>query len=493
MADYYFDGDAADASGDGSSGSPWQRLSNISTANAGDTCYLRGTFTYTNQGNSNNLLVPRAGGGTYDAPITIIGNDDSWSGGVHAILDGEDTSFKCVSNTSDNYVHYTGLDVRNTGGGIGIGINIELSTGCVVRDCKGSGNRFDTIKIKNSDDCKVLDCTVQGDGDEGRGIAVSGAGGGADACLRNQISNCSVKGFGLRGITVSGDETTKPQNVQDILVSDCTVENNGEGIAVDNSQRVSVVNLTCKNNNETNYIGGGERNCGVAIYDNIDLTFKNITVSGHDSDGVIISVSAGTGHTDTRITFDNFTISDNSGTGIKFNHNTALTIDDYTFNDGTISGHTSVAEYSVNFGTEPTSLVKFNNVKFEDGYEHILYNTGAVTTSIFTGCGFDGSRKAIRLAQAQTGVYVMGCSFTQQTINAIATDGVGNTITSANNYYDMAVNPVSYNGTTYTSATLELFEPSYIASASDGLTVTGNAPTGGAGVTGIISNSIITR
>ncbi len=488
---YYFDGDAAASSGDGSEGSPWQRLTNISTANAGDTCYLRGTFSYTNQGNANNILVPRAGGGTYDNPITIIGNDATWSSGVHAILDGEDTSVKCVSNTSDNYMHYTGLDVRNANGGTGIGLNIELSTGCVVRDCKGSGNRFDTIKIKNSDDCKVLDCNLIGNGTEGRGIAVSGAGGGADACLRNQISNCSVKNFGLRGITVSGDEVTKPTNVQDTLVSNCVVEDNGEGIAVDNSQRTAVINLTSRNNNETNYVGGGERNCGIAIYDNEDFTLKNITVSGHTNDGVLIQVSAGTGHTDTRVLFDNFTISDNGGNGVNFNHNAQLTIDDYTFNDGTIFGHTTTSRYNINLGVEASSLIKFNNVKMSGSYSNVLFNTGLVTNSFFTACSFDGGREGIWLAQAQTGVYINGCSFTNQTVHAINTAiASGNAIVSSNNYYDMTIDPVDYNGTTYTSATLETFEPSYISAASDSFTVTGNAASG-TGTSQIISNNII--
>lgn len=479
MADYYVRRGAA-GTNSGTQANPWQNLSNISGVTDGDTVYIDGTFTRTTEGGANNLLVPPAGGGTYDLPIKYIGNDPVWSGGVHAILDGEDTSVKCVSNTSDDYVHYIGLDVRNADGGTGIGINIELSTGCIIDNCKGSGNRFDTLKIKNSDDCKVINSHLVGNGTEGRAISISGAAGGAGACLRNQIKNCSASGFGLRGLTVSGEATSAGayRNVTDTLISDCTFENNGEGVAIDNSDRVSLVNVTSKNNNGSGYVAGGERNCGLAIYNNQDLTIKNFTCNGNGEDGVLIQVSDGTAHTDTRITFDNFTIKDNAGSAINFNHSAQLTINDYTFNDGTISGHTTTSEYSVNFGISATALVKFNNVKFLNAYEHILYNTGIVSTSIYTTCSFDAGRKAFRFAQAQTGVSIMGCSFTNQTLNAIATDGTGNTVITANNYYDMAVNPVVYNGTTYTSATLELFEPSYIASANDAVAVTGNAVSG---------------
>jgi hypothetical protein len=382
-ADHYFDVDATDDSGAGTIGDPWKTAAKAEAeCGNGDTCYFDSADSWTNSGGATVLDL-----GT--ASVTYIG--DEWGSGTRARLyasEAKDDIHNGVVNLYASNVTFKGFEVdANELNIYGISIGWDTSTD------------INSITVDNCDVHSVNPASF------GYGIIISGwegsnntippgDGSWVDGVTLSDITikNTLVHDNDLEGIAVY-DSWTQPNNDTDgVLIDNCTIYNNRDGITVVNNSD----NVTIQNSDfYANGVGiwtriSGTANCTIDDCGSGDwqnLTIRKNTI--HENTGNGITVAAGGVGADNAVDLemynnfvynnDNFDVmvqhSEFEGDVLAFYSNTIYN------NVGHSLGIFSITPFSNVIADYPTVDLK-NNIIYSTNVR-ALYNRWAGTTFTF--------------------------------------------------------------------------------------------------------------
>jgi hypothetical protein len=304
-ANYYISTTGNDATGNGTSGTPYLTLAKVFSAHnlaSGDIIYVAaGTYTEKN-------ITP----GTDDEGFTIEGAALDGSGNPMSIFDGNSTggswmllnNYQCDGITIKylNIKRYTANTIAsNEGGGFirsKIGITGESITNlkiisCLVDECKGNSSQFGgAICFRNHGapsievlSTKFQNCSTDGDGGVIDFASTNTAGG--ELIINKSIFNNNSCGGNGYAVKISSVATINLSIINSLFYSNISTYSAGYGVILTDAYTIAnIINCTIYNNTALSPISAGIYSFGTTNVTNC-IIYNNSVKDFYEAGGTL--------------------------------------------------------------------------------------------------------------------------------------------------------------------------------------------------------------